>query len=347
MITRDRFALVALVALVALASIAPSRAFAESDDEATRLFKQGKSLLADGHIAEACAAFDKSDAIAPSIGNLLNLGECREQNQQIATAYAAFQRAAALAQRTPNEHARADEARRRAGYLQPRLSYLTISVAEGSLIDGLTIARDGAPVERAYWNQGVPVDGGTYVIEARVPGQEAWRTSVMIPPENGRVSVEIPRLKSLDALSGAIEPSRAAHREARAAVDEVETVETASAPHASSRFTRLRVVALGLGAASVAAFGTATYAGLSARSASADAWARCPSEPCTDPEGLRLGERAHDRARLTNIALGVGAVTTAAAVTLWIVGRPSRSHAARIVPHVGADHVGVSLHLEL
>jgi hypothetical protein len=343
MLARDRSALTlfAHLALVALTLFAPSRARAD-DDEATRLFKEGKSLLADGHIAEACAAFDASDAIAPRIGNLLNLGECREQNQQIATAYAAFQRAAALAQRTPNEHARADEARRRAGYLQPRLSYLTISVAEGSLIDGLTIARDGAPIDRPYWNQGVPVDGGTYVIEAHVPGQEAWRTTVMVPPENGRVSVEIPRLKSLDALAGAITPPRG-----RAPSPEDARGGAVPPPTHSARITSLRVVSLGFGVASLAAFGTATYAGLAARGASADAWARCPSEPCSDPEGLRLGERAHDQARLTNIALGAGAVTAATAITLWFVGRPSSSHAPRIVPHVGADHVGVSLHLEL
>lgn len=332
---RDRraHAIIVLFALAALSSSA-------SADPATDLFKHGKALLAEGRIAEACDAFDASEAIEPRIGTLLNLGECREQNQQIATAYAAFRRAAALAQRTPHEHARADEARRRAGYLQPRLSYLTISVPEASLIDGLTILRDGASIDRAYWNQGVPVDGGTYVIEARVPGQEAWRTTVSVPPENGRVSVEIPRLKSLEELAAAVALPAQPEPQPRVRA-------STSSPAPTSRITRMRLAALGLAGASAAAFGTATWFGLSARGAEADAWSRCPSEPCTDPEGLRLGDRALDHARITNIAIGVGAVATVGAVTLWIVGRPARSHAPRIVPHAGADHVGVSLHLEL
>jgi tetratricopeptide (TPR) repeat protein len=332
---------------LAVAAIAALHGGAAADDADT-LFKKGKALMAAGRIAEACEAFDASDAKVSRVGTLLNLGECREQNQQIATAWSAFLRAAALAQRTAKDHDRAAEARRRAGYLLPRLSYLTISVSEQADLPGLVILRDGVPVDKAHRNQGVPVDGGTYVIDARL-GDDTWSKSVIVPPENARISVDIPQFKNVEELRDVVAPPAAeagAEAEAGAGAEagaEVEAEAEAAVAPPRRRLTRLRMVGLGSAALGVAALGAATYFGLSANQLAADARAAC----CDSPAWHDLDRRAERAAGFTNAALITGAVAVGGAITLWIVGRPDAPASMRIVPRAGADEVGVSLHLEL
>ncbi|MCE9575722.1 MAG: hypothetical protein K8W52_21410 [Deltaproteobacteria bacterium] len=314
---------------------------ARADALADRLFKSGQQALAAGKIAEACDAFAASDARTSRVGTLLNLGDCREQNGQIATAWATFLRAAALAQQLPGEHKRADEARRRASYLQPRLSFLTISVAEASNVDGLTITRDGAPIERAYWNQGVPVDGGTYVIEASAPGHDGWRSSVVVAPENARAIVDVPRFKPIGELVPAVQPAPIIATP-RAPIARRDPAPASSPP----RFTPMRFAALG---AAGLALGAGVFGALegsaSARNAR-DANARCQT-PCSDPTGLALGARASHQATVANLAFVGAAAAAVGAVTLWIVGRPApiRDRVA-LVPVVGADRASLTLSLE-
>src|SRR5205814_1086445 len=80
--------------------------------EAGVLFREGKKLLKDGKIAEACDKLEASDRIESSPGTLLNLADCREKNHQLATAWAAFHKAAAAA-KTGGDTKRESEARRR------------------------------------------------------------------------------------------------------------------------------------------------------------------------------------------------------------------------------------------
>src|SRR5436305_3826151 len=75
---------VALVLAAGTARAQPSGAQAET------LFRQGKDLMAKGKIAEACAAFDASQKLDPTISTLLNQAACREKNEQFATAWGLF-----------------------------------------------------------------------------------------------------------------------------------------------------------------------------------------------------------------------------------------------------------------
>ena len=65
--------------------------------------------------------------------------------------------------------------------IEPRLSYLTISVPDDSRIDGLVVNRNGAPVDPVLWNRAVPVDGGSYSIGGLAPGHEQWTTVIAVP----------------------------------------------------------------------------------------------------------------------------------------------------------------------
>src|SRR5688500_6916501 len=82
-----------LIVVAFLLSIlaAPTRAHAQSSTaQAETLFRQGKDLMTQGKIAEACAAFDASQKLDPTIVTLLNQASCREKNGQLATAWGLF-----------------------------------------------------------------------------------------------------------------------------------------------------------------------------------------------------------------------------------------------------------------
>src|SRR5262249_7231338 len=146
--------------------VAAPPARAQGTVEAEVLFAEGKRLLKDGKITEACDKFEASERIESSVGVLLNAGDCREQNRQLARAWPLCVKAAAVARHQANDSRREGEARRRADLLTPRLSYLTISVPDSSKIEGLAIRRRSDAVDPALWNQGVPVDEGSYEISA-------------------------------------------------------------------------------------------------------------------------------------------------------------------------------------
>src|SRR5882724_2573792 len=94
--------------------------------QAETLFRQGKDLMAKGKIAEACAAFDASQKLDPTIATLLNQAACREKNNQFATAWGLFleaerQTRSAADPKTQQLH---QVAAGKAAKLEPRLSTL-------------------------------------------------------------------------------------------------------------------------------------------------------------------------------------------------------------------------------
>src|SRR5438132_8980184 len=80
-----------LALLATLALLAPAAA-ADPDPAAEKLFRDGKQLMKDGKIAEACAAFDASEASEHNVATVMNLADCREKNDQIASAWALYLR---------------------------------------------------------------------------------------------------------------------------------------------------------------------------------------------------------------------------------------------------------------
>src|SRR5262245_38802765 len=66
---------------------------------AERLFLDGRELIKQGRLAAGCAKLQASEELEPSVGTLLNLGDCRERLGQTASAWAAFRKAEAIARR--------------------------------------------------------------------------------------------------------------------------------------------------------------------------------------------------------------------------------------------------------
>ncbi|TKD07560.1 hypothetical protein [Polyangium fumosum] len=161
---------------------------------ADALFQEARALAKEGRLAEACPKFAASQKLDPRPGRLLALGDCYERAAQTASAWATFREAESAA-RVVNDEARREEASRRAGELQPRLSKLVIEVEAGARVAGLEVRRNGQVVEEAVWGEAVPVDPGEQVIEAGAPGKKGWAGKVVAEGEGAVVRVKVPVLR--------------------------------------------------------------------------------------------------------------------------------------------------------
>lgn len=189
---RHRLMSIAVTSVVLNMMAARHPARAQSAD-AEALFNDGIKLLAEGKVAQACAAFHASNRVEPRAGTLIRLADCLERNHQLASAWSAYKDALT---RVKDPHKRA-VAMAKATALEPRLSHLTVAVADDSRVEGLIVTRNGEAFDPALWNRALPVDGGDYVIVGRAPDHEEWQVTVHVPTEGSRVSAKVPRLKEL------------------------------------------------------------------------------------------------------------------------------------------------------
>lgn len=295
------------------------RAFAQNA-EAEGMFDEGDRLFSAGKIAEACDAFEASNRIEQRAGTLIRLGECREQNHQYASAWSAYKDALTRV-RDPRKR---EIAEAKAKSLEPRLSYLTVSVPDESRVDGLEIARNGQKLDPIVWNRAVPVDGGQYVIVGRAPGHEEWQSTAVVKDENDHVSVDVPKFKEIAKL---IAPAPVVH------VAAADDGERPLAP--PSLFTLRRKIALGAAGAGAVGFIVGIVVGVSANHDRDSAYALCPDPqmPCANADRAQaLLVSGHGLAIEADVALGVGAAAVVAAGVLWFTGAPEHPHRIAVVP---------------
>jgi hypothetical protein len=176
-----------VLAIAPPASLVIAAPVAHADPAAEQLFQEGRDLLAKGDIPAACDRFERSQALEPRVGTLLNLGSCREEQGHLADAWEAFTAAHSLA--TAARDGRAPDAAARAAALAPKLAHLTIRVPDEHP-DGLVVTRHGKPLPEAAWGIEGPMDPGRYEITAKAPGFLAWSTTVELAiGEHGETAV--------------------------------------------------------------------------------------------------------------------------------------------------------------
>ena len=316
-----------VLVIAALAATVHAQA---TDVSAEALFREGRRLMKEQKLAEACEKFEASERLDDSVGTLLNLADCREKNSQLATAWATFLKAASTARGKHDD--REAVARQHAAALEPRLAFLTISVPEASRVDGLVIRRDGMAIDPALWNQGVPVDTGSYQVSGEAPGHEPWSTRVDVRSDGIKASVEVPRFKQLREV---IAPQVKAAAPPPAPESEAEP----EAP-APSRFTTLRKLSVGSAVLGVAAIAGGVRYGLVAKDLDRQSNAICPTTTCGDAHALDLNHTAQRDALAAEVMLGVGGAAVAGAVVLWFVGAPGQ---ATVVPTGGDGEAGVAV----
>jgi len=315
------------VLAVTLASAA--LAHAQPSPEAEKLFRDGRALAKQGKLAEACDAFAASNKLESSVGTLLNLGDCRAKLGQTATAWATFVEAGRLAKKQSDR--RQGEADRRAGELEPKLSYLVIQV-DAPAADQ-RVLRDATLIDAAVFGQPVALDPGTYEVHAEAPGLVAWTQKITIKPDGDRATVRVPKLARA-AVAGpgatATEPAPAAE---------------APRDEPASRFTTRRKIALAAGGVGVVALGASTLLVLQAKSMHDEARKACPAgEPCRDLAASDKSKQAVSRANLATVVGGIGIAALAAGAVLWIAGAPQESsRVVRIAPAATPDSIAMTV----
>lgn len=324
---------------VAFAAVAPALARAQSASDKTAaevLFEQGKKLMAEGKLAEACPKLAESNRLDTGVGTMLYLADCYERRGMTASAWGQFREAAAVAAR--NGDKREKVARQRASKLEPQLAKLVV-VAEARETAGLEIRRDGDLVPPAAWGEEIPVDPGTHVLRATAPLKKPWQAEVNVTAASGVVRAVIPALDDAPQERAAPVATGAG---ASAGLRGADTGEGAApSPGATQRL--ISYVAAGVG---VVGLGTGTALGFAAKGKfdESNSSGNCaPSNQC-NATGLK---QRNDATGLAGAATGVfigGAVLVAAGVALYLTAPSSpRTGWLRVEPRVGAGAAGLSI----
>jgi hypothetical protein len=288
---------------------------------ATKLFNDGKQLMAEGRTAEACAKLGESQRLDPAPGTILNLAVCHEKQGRTATAWAEY-RDARLAALRDGRADRVTFADQHARALEPRLSHLKVSVPAGADLPGLSIRRDGGTLPRDAWDTPLPVDPGEHVVEASAADRTPLRVRVQVRPDGDLAEVVI------TPLAEAPPPPPVP------ALVPAPRVEATGEPQ--SRHGR-RNAAIALAAEGVVSSGAATYFALRAIDKRNEANPWCPFASCT-PRGATLNDSAKLSADLATVGFALGVTSLAAAGYLAWTGRSAHGAktGATLVPALAA-----------
>ena len=187
-----------------LVALAATRVMADPAGE--QLFQDGKQLLKDGNVDAACTKFQQSREVEAKVGTLLNLADCRERQGKLATAWAVFLEAKALAalQKDP----RGAFAAQRAAAIEGKRAFLVITVPADHRVPGLVVTRNGTAVAAATWDQELPIDPGSYVIEVKASGYRGAVVNVEIAPQaHGTATVPaLIRIATAEPVERPVEP---------------------------------------------------------------------------------------------------------------------------------------------
>ena len=315
---------IAFVLAAGLVSAAAGDARAEPSEgsaaAAESLFQEARKLIDAKRFSEACPKLVASHKLAPAVGTLLNLADCYERAGQLASAWARFHEAIALAQRLGRPD-REKTAKDRADKLEPRLIRLTIVSQE----NGTEVKLDGNVLDPAVLGTAVPVDPGKHAIEASAKGKKPFTTTIDVSDRVRTPSVEIP---ALDVDPEAAKASAAAANRRHA-----------TRPRRRARTARAQRIAsyvlMGVG---VVGLGVGTVFGLKTSSTWSDAKTHCTGLEC-DRTGVQLATDAKNAGTISTIAFIAGGALLAGGAILFFTApsAPAKTGSSRDV------RVGVGL----
>ena len=294
---------------------------------AESLFQEARKLMDAKRYSEACPKLVASQKIAPAVGTLLNLADCYERAGQLASAWARFHEAIALAQRLGRAD-REKTAKERADKLEPRLIKLTIVSQEKDV----EVKLDGNVLDAAALGTAVPVDPGKHAIEATAKGKKAFTTTVDVSDRARSPSVEIP---ALDADPDAAKSSGGS---SNGAAGDKAGAEAATSSGSTQRI--VSYVAMGLGGVGLA---VGAIFGLRTSSIWNDAKTHCTGLEC-DRTGVTLATDAKNAGTVSTISFVAGGVLLSGGAVLFFTapsgGQKSSSTGKQAEPRLG---VGVGL----
>lgn len=164
----------------------------EKIERGQKLYDEAIALMEQSNYTDACPKLEEVLRLVPDgVGAKLELGRCYEGDSRFASAWKAFKIAEAAAAQA-GQAERHKKARDRATELEGKLSTLTIIVPETvRSLAGFGLTRNGSTVDPMDWGTGIPVDGGTYRLEAVATNKIKWNVTVEIGPSGDRKQVEI------------------------------------------------------------------------------------------------------------------------------------------------------------
>ena len=181
MLRSSGFARALLIASFALGALSPAGALAQEPTPGEALFVEGRKLMDEGKLDEACARFEKSYALEGALGSLLNLANCEEKRGKLRVALEHWKKAAATA---GDQEKNRLYALGRAGALEDKLGF--VMVVMGTSVAGAVATIDG---EVVALGEKVAVEPGKHVIEVTANGQ-TQRREVTVDAKETR-SVEL------------------------------------------------------------------------------------------------------------------------------------------------------------
>jgi len=327
-----RFAALSLVGLALAAVLVSGVGRAQNRDEAgaEALFQQGRVLMDQGALEQACKKFDASETLDPAVGTLLNLGDCLERSGKTASAWARFHEAEAMA--TEQHQAdRASAARGRSAALDAKLCRVIVRAPHASESTSLSVSRDDVTLEPSLYGAALPVDPGPHAIFASAPRHEPWSVRVEVDARTcagAPVVVEIPKLRAM--LPGPAAPAR-----------NDATAPSPGAATAARSGTTQRVAAWGVGGLGLATLATSGVLAIDALTTYHGAQNACVAGGCGSAAQSKEGT-AGTLADAATATLAIGASATAVGLLLWLTAPSGPAYVSpEMVPSLHGGRVGV------
>lgn len=275
---------------------------------AEALYQLGQQLMKSGDYANACAKLEASESLDPGVGTLLVLGDCQEKLGKIASAWATFREAFALAT-AHNESDRARIADIRAAALKPRLVNVVFNVPAANDVSGFELQRNGLVIAKGSWGVALPVDPGKYQLRATAPRHEPWQSTLEVPVER-----EAPLVVQVPVLRAQASAAPASNRGTRS---------TAPFEQGRSAGASQKTWGAVVGVVGAAALVTSGVFAFMASQKNNDSKAECDSRApnLCSPKGVSLREDAQNWARLSTV-FGIGGGAALAAGTVIYLTAP-------------------------
>jgi hypothetical protein len=291
---------------LAQAPTAPTPSAPGGSEASVQLFREGRALLAQGRLDEACERFRAALELRRSPGTLLNVGKCLEAKGQLLGALRAFEETAALAG-AETDRAKAEvwteASRHEIEALSARIPRLVIQAPTDA---GLAVQLDGAP----FRDFGAPqnLDPGSHRVVASAPGKLDFTRELTLA-EGQALTLEIPALEAAPAepLAAPLVAAAPAGGAAPGAAVAAPTEADAS----SSKLLPWTLVGVG---GAVLAGGIVT--GIVAARRASELEDDCPNHVCEDDLSQR--DEAQNTALVADILMGTGLVMAGAGVT-WLI----------------------------
>lgn len=279
---------------------------AEDNAGAAALFAEAGRLINANQPSSACPRYEESLRLLDSINTRYFLADCYERIGRMASAWALFLEVAARGHAS-RDAAKEAKARERAAAVQPKLSHLTVVVADPPT-PAIEVKRDGTPVGPGQWGVPMPVDPGVHLIQASAPGKRPWTARIEVAPKGPTATITVPALEDGGGTSDE---------------DEID----AGRPR--------RTLALVVGGAGLVTAGVATALAIAARSKFDESSELCNGDRCTQ-RGVDIRESAVARADVATVVFGVGLAAIAGGGALWLTAPSSTKRASlRLTPTLG------------